>query len=319
MKRRGRLIYFLLILFIAFLPGHAAAASLAETHLGDEVVFGGVFRLSSGETLEGSLVVVGGSANLEEGSRVTGQVVIIGGNLAVNGTIDGSVFGLGGLINIYRTALIRGDVTAPGSALIIEEGAAIFGEVSRGESAPPSVEPPKDTIGQQYRQILSSFISRFLWYTFRVFALSAAAMVVVLIWPEPVSEVSRTIVTKAPLSGGVGLIALISGFMIALILAVMIVFIPVSFILLVAMMLLGYYGWIALGLETGVRLASLLRVEWPPAIAAGIGTLLLTALAYSLDVAVFSLACVGWIPSFVLFVLGLGGVLMTFISKRQAT
>jgi hypothetical protein len=83
--------------------------------------------------------------------------------------------------------------------------------------------------------------------------------------------------------------------------------IPVSLLGILALIIAGVFGWIALGLEVGKRLASLFKMEWPLAVAAGLGTFLLSLVVNGIGF----IACIGWVAPFLVTIIGLGGVILT--------
>jgi hypothetical protein len=74
------------------------------------------------------------------------------------------------------------------------------------------------------------------------------------------------------------------------------------------------FGWIALGLEVGKRLAASVKASWPPLVQAGLGTLLLSLVAQALGLA----PCVGWIVPVLVGFVGMGGVLLSGFGHRPA-
>jgi len=72
------------------------------------------------------------------------------------------------------------------------------------------------------------------------------------------------------------------------------------------------FGWIALGLEVGKRLAHALNVNWSLIADAGLGTMLLSLMANSISFT----PCVGWIVPTVIGFVGMGGVILTILGTR---
>ena len=67
-------------------------------------------------------------------------------------------------------------------------------------------------------------------------------------------------------------------------------------------------GWVALGLDVGRRIAKALKMEWAPAISAGVGTFTL----FFVFVGFRNLIpCLGVVPYFLIGLWGLGVVLLT--------
>jgi hypothetical protein len=67
------------------------------------------------------------------------------------------------------------------------------------------------------------------------------------------------------------------------------------------------FGWIALGLEVGKRLAIALNQEYQPVVMAGLGTLVLSLVVNGINF----IPCVGWFAPFLVSAVGLGGVILS--------
>lgn len=72
------------------------------------------------------------------------------------------------------------------------------------------------------------------------------------------------------------------------------------------------FGWIAIGLELGKRIAVLFKADWAPAVNAGVGTFLLTILTSLFG----AIACVGWVIPTLVILLAAGGVVMTVFGTK---
>jgi hypothetical protein len=68
------------------------------------------------------------------------------------------------------------------------------------------------------------------------------------------------------------------------------------------------FGWIAVGMEIGCRIAKLFNVEWAPAVSAGIGTFVLFFVLGGLGELI---PCVGLLPLIFVGAWGLGAVVIT--------
>jgi hypothetical protein len=80
---------------------------------------------------------------------------------------------------------------------------------------------------------------------------------------------------------------------------------------LLAALLLGF-GWVALGVEAGRRLAAGLEQDWQPVVQAGIGTFLVAIVAYAMGLTPF----IGWIVPILVGFIGMGGVLLSRFGTR---
>jgi cytoskeletal protein CcmA (bactofilin family) len=298
-------LFLALPLVFFFIPTGARAAA----PLDDEVVLGGSYTLGSGQTLQGNLLVFGGSATIEDGARVTGDVILFGGIVVIEGEVDGNVSATGGNLSLGSLAIIHGDVNMLGANIQQEEGSQILGEITiEGEVQTQTL---RDSFaGRAIARVLDM-----LWSLFLLFAFSALAVLIVIFAPNPASRVAQSIVIQPGMSALVGLLTLVVALPVLLILAITILLSPVSFLGLLVLGIAAIFGWISLGLETGNRLAHTFNREWAPAVSAGLGTFLLTFVAFSLEY-VFSWLCIGWIFPTAVGVVGLGAVVLSQFGRQ---
>ena len=92
---------------------------------------------------------------------------------------------------------------------------------------------------------------------------------------------------------------------------------PISVVGYLFMAVLFIFGWTAVGLEIGRRLARMLNKDWALPVSAGVGTFLLTLVWAGISElgGVFVL-CGGWLLLLVPVVLALGSAVMTFFGTR---
>ena len=303
------------------LPAPAYAAPVAD----DQVVFGGDFVLKSGEVLLGDLVLFGGNATLEAGSRVNGDVFLMGGNAEIAGEVTGDVALLGGNVELLATAHVYGDAVAIGGNLIRAAGARVDGQVAEGNEfiGPFDFSWPFDFgfdgvrgIGpvESLRMGFSPVLG-LIWFGFRSLLLAAVAVLVVMFWPQPTDRTGRAAIAQPILGGGLGLLTIVVGPILLLVLAITILLIPVTLIGIVLLLVAGLFGWIAIGLEVGKRLAEAFKWELQPPAAAGMGTLVLTLVIGG--IALVLPWCVGWLAPFLVASIGLGAVMLTRFGSRE--
>ncbi|MCS6908371.1 MAG: polymer-forming cytoskeletal protein [Anaerolineales bacterium] len=309
--RRILLVAVLTALLAALLiPWRVLAGEATES----KVVFGGEFTLHKNEVLNGDLVVFGGTAELQEGSRITGNVAFFGGNLSCQGEIAGDIVGFGGEISLQRTAQVGGDVILFGSAYQQEEGARITGKVLQFESFRPfaavypfRVELPNlDWIVQGWMR-WGSFL-------FRVFAWSALAVLVGLLFPQPLERIANAVRDQGIVATAVGLVSAIIVLASVIFLAVTLVFLPVSLLGLIAAALGWLLGVLGIGLETGRRIAEGLGQSWSSPIAAGVGTFVLVFVVNGVSALI---PCIGWTIPLAVGLVGFGAVVLTQFGLKE--
>jgi len=321
MFRKFTLITILLILLAsvalpdtAFARGSAASANTSQNRreLPDQFVFGDTYTLHSGDTLVGDLFILGGSVTLEENSRVEGNVILVGGSLSIQGAIEKDLVALGGTPTIESTGRIGGDAVTIGSNLsgdtdlvageIITEHSGVFNIKMFDERFP--------TVGVARVPFLWGILSTF----FSVFFMTAMAIGIVLIMPKQTERTARVLVQQPVASGGMGCLTVAIAPIILVALAITIILIPVSLLGAAALVALVIFGWAAIGLGLGKRLAQALHQDWHPAVAAGIGTFGLTLVTLGLSRVII---CVGWMLPFLVSMVALGAVMLVFFGARQ--
>jgi hypothetical protein len=291
------------VLLLAF-PGQV----LAQRPGGDQVVFGGQFTLRDGEILNGDLAVLGGSATLENGSRVNGSVVIMGGSVDIYGEVNGNVSIIGGSAFLGETAHVRGDILTVGGNLTRQPGARVDGSSRRSE--PEDFQLPQITRPGTFLPNLGIDlrpVGNFLWFIFRTLALSALAVLVALFLVSPTHRVTKTMVSQPVISGAMGFLTLIIAPALLVLLAVTIILIPLSLLGFMVLAVALVYGWIAIGVEVGQRMATMFKTEWTLPVSAGLGTLVLSVIAS----VIWQIPCIGWLLVIVVAMIGLGSVVMS--------
>ncbi len=251
------------VILLGLSPRLAYAAGLAD----GRVVFGGSTLVGNDEVVTGDIVVFGGNVTVAQGGRVAGSVVIFGGNVSVAGAVDGDLVAFGGSGNLAGTARVRGQLVTLGAAIHREAGAQVEGGESRVGSGPPDF-----VIGPRWPGLVfvGAPLSRAAGVILNAAVLAALALLVVIFWPDQTARVAET-VARAPLhSGGMGLLTGVAAPVLLVLMAITICLIPLSLLgsLLFAATLL--FGWIALGLLVGNRVA--VALNWQSLSPAAAGT-----------------------------------------------
>lgn len=313
MKSFKLFLYTLLILML-IVPSTVYAKDLLD----DKVIFGGSYTLEESETLNGNLVVFGGTITLEEDSTVNGDVVLLGGTVDARGVVNGSLVGIGGVIQLGEASRVHGDLVTLGASLNREVGAEVSGQVIQGLGMPfrfnlPSemqfdeVSPPNITVSRNP-------ILDVVWFFFRMFIWAALAVLLVIFLSEYLDRMAQAAFDQPLITVGAGLLTAVLAPLAVLALVITIILIPVAFVAVVLLGIAWLLGWVALGLEVGRRIAKMLNQEWAPAIAAGVGTLVLYFVLAGFDELV---PCVGGLPRALVGLWGLGAVFMTYFGTRE--
>jgi hypothetical protein len=300
------LIFIVALAIMAFVP--ASANAQAQVGGDSPIIFGQNYTLNTGQTIK-NLVIFGGNAVIMQDATVTGNIAIFGGNLSISGTVQGGITSFGGNITISDSAVVVGTINAIGGNRFISPNAKV-GEITTNFSQVPFQIP---NVFFPFGQ--SVFINpgiTFIWAIFLSLIMAALAVLIALFLPVPTSNVARTITGEPIISGGVGILTIVVAPAIALVLAITILLIPLALLFVLVFGVTLVFGWIALGLAVGDRMAALFNTRWTIPVSAGIGTLVLSLVANLVlgitGVNFWSLCCIGIPVILLLNMVTLGGV-----------
>ena len=279
---------------------------------GGRIIFGDSFTLESGEVMDGDLVVLGGSVVMERRSRVAGNVVVMGGSARVAGEVNGDVVTFGGNVVLQSTAVVDGDLITIGGNVQRDRGAVVRGNEVEGLEFEglPRIEP--------FPTRLNFDRSGDRWFSsiFNIFgnivvalALAAIGLLVVLFWPKQTEVVGQAVLSAPLPSAGVGLLTGVVAVVLIILLTITICLSPVAFLLGVALLVAGIFGWIAIGLLVGRRLLEAFNVK-------GITSLMAVAAGILLISVLRAIPCLGGIFGFVVGCAGLGAVVLTRFGRQ---
>ncbi|MEX1143579.1 MAG: hypothetical protein WEC16_01970 [Anaerolineales bacterium] len=284
----------LLVLTLLAAPATALAAP-ADRPAADEVIFGDSYTLPAGQVLDGNLIVFGGNVHIEAGATVSENLVVFGGNVDVAGSVAGDMVVIGGNVDLRAGALVEGDLVNPGGNINRETGAEVRGNLVS-----------EFNFGWLRDVRISSGPTWFsgVWQLVQAIGLGVIALLLVLIVPEHLGRTADVINTKPMSAGGLGLLTLVLLPFVLIITLITCVLPPVILLLFIAAYV---FGWVALGLELGRRLADALNADWSLLIQGTLGTFLLSLAAGF----VAWIPCIGWLAGLVLASVGLGATLLS--------
>jgi len=327
MKTKLKTIFILLVLLLV-----PTSNAYAQSPGGDVIRFGENYTLKSGETLNGSLVVIGGNAEIEKDASVakdviliggnlkidgdtSGAVVIIGGNVTISGTISKDVVVVGGQLLLTKTAVVKGDVATMGGQVTKEPGAEVVGNMVN--NAPPIAIPniPNAPNVPNSPNVNINF-NPFWEITVvvgRALAVAAVAMLLTLFMQPQLERVADAIAHQPVMAGGFGLLTLVLTPLVLVIMVITIILIPVAIIVVFIIPLVWLFGIIALGQEVGERFTTAINQTWAPVLATGFGTFLLLLVGGLVGL----IPCVGWLIPFLIGLIAIGGVVLTWFGTRS--
>jgi hypothetical protein len=290
----------------------ATSAFTVTTPQDDKVVFGGTYVLTDGETLTGNLVILGGAVTLEKNSTVQGDAALIGGTLDADGKINGNLVIVGGVAKLAANSVVNKDVFTIGGTLDRAAGSQILGDVDSFGGAPFSLDIPNtpvgpDMPGMPHYPSPVSFLWQVIYFFGSVIFSAAVAMLIALLWSNPTQRVANAIRTNPVGTGGFGCLTLIVAPGLLLLVAITIILSPLSVLGILLLVAAAIFGWTAINLEVGNRLARLFKVDWSAPVAAGIGALVFNLVVFGLAY----IPCLGGTLVFLVLLFALGGVLVT--------
>ena len=321
MKNTFKLFTLMLLLALLILPTSAVYARGSSGGLLDgRVIFGDNFTLESGDTLTGDLVVFGGNVEIEADGIVQGDMVVIGGNVTLDGIVSGSTVIIGGSTTMSETAVVKGDLVTVGGSLTRDPGSEVEGEVITNIPAPdiriPDVQVPDapnpPSPPQPYERIVSSFIN-IGQLLLLILLVTGLAMLTSLFLQPQIERVSQAIIGQPVIAGSVGLLTGVMSPLIFVILAITIILIPVLVLAAAALALAWLFGMIAIGSEVGERFTRAINQTWAPPLTAGLGTFLMMLVVGGIGM----IPCVGWLATFLVALLGVGGVILTLFGTQS--
>jgi hypothetical protein len=328
MKNFTKYVILFVLILTVFWPSPAYAKELFD----DKVVFGGTYTLESGQTLDGNLVIFGGAVTTEADSIVNGDVALIGGVAEIGGEVNGNVVGIGGAVQLTSSAFVNGDLVTIGATLSRADGARVNGQIVNGIGIPFTLEIPDSSITipelpvepiepvvpivpvvpqiPQTPGINWSFnpLLDMMWFFFRTFMFALLAVLVVIFFDKSTGRVSQAAIEQPIITAGAGFLTAVLAPLALIAMTLTIILIPVTLLTVFALVVAWLYGWIAVGLEVGRRIAKLFNMEWAPAISAGLGTFILFLVLGGISELI---PCVGWLPLALVGFWGLGAVIMT--------
>ncbi|MCJ7717297.1 MAG: E3 binding domain-containing protein, partial [Anaerolineales bacterium] len=247
-----------------------------------------------------------------------GDTVVLGGNVTSNGTINGNLVAMGGIVELLDQAQVNGDLTVLGGTFDQSDGAGISGNIITEENVPFEFTWP-ERVGLfdgnfpalQFQQL--PFISA-SWFFFRILIWTGLAILIALFTQDQAAVINRAAFGQPVMSivAGLGVVFVAPLILIALIITILLS--PVSLLGIFALIAAWVVGLVALSIEIGRKLAEALNQSWPTPLMAGLGMFILSLFFNGFNQVV---PCVGWLPRFVLGLWVLGAVTLTRFGTRE--
>lgn len=321
MKIKTRIFTLILLATLVLLPLQAVQAR----GLADGPIIGSNYTLKSGETLNQDLVVFGGSVSIEKDAKVNGAVVLLGGSLTLDGEVTKDVVVMGGAARLGSNAYVHGNLVSFGVAMSRETGSKVDGDVITNPSRPvlphnpavPDVPGVPTATTNNTNPIVQGLI-----VLGQSVMLALLAVLIAMFLPNHMRRVADAAVSQPLVTFGMGLLTLIL-FIVAIVALVLfslfiitlVVTVPLLVFISIGFAAASVLGWLALGMEVGIRIAQMFKSEWPLPLAAGLGVFLLNLVAQSVGF----IPCIGGLLTGILGFVGLGAVVMTRFGIQPAS
>ena len=320
----------ILAFFVLLLPATAFAAESGDKiesgeTINDDLTLYSDTTIEEGATVNGDVAVFGGKLELD--GTVNGDLIVFAGDVEVDGSISGNIAVIGGDLEIDSDAIVSGSCILVGGAMSGTHNC--FNPVSSefnletlqdfatlGEFPVPSAESvaiePSEAIG---------FFSAAISMVFTAIVVGGIAFLVASAVPDRMYEV-RSAVKHSPYSaGGIGILTAIAGSSFLILTSV--VWIPLLAILALVCGLgiflafagafylgaISLIGWSSVGALTAKRFIGQLSDP----VAAGVGT---AAITFALGMLGFALPGLTGFLGFLIFSIGLGGVVLTKLGRQ---
>jgi hypothetical protein len=153
-----------------------------------------------------------------------------------------------------------------------------------------------------------------VYVSLRALAVAALAMLLTLFLQPQLERVADAMVRQPVVAGSFGLLTAVLAPLVLVILIITLILIPVALLAALVLPLAWLFGVIALGQEVGERFTKAINQSWAPVLTAGFGTFLLMLVGGYVGM----IPCVGWLLPFVVGLVAVGGVVMTWFGTRSA-
>ncbi len=294
----------------------------------DVIVYNGDVTVKDGGLIRGNLVVYKGDVDIREGGVVEGDLSAFSGDIDLAGQVGGNVVAWSGDIDLHDSAQVGGDVSVVSGDVAQASGASVGGQIVQGPTLklpgaflPFSTQPDQTiTAVESAARSGPGFLG---WFGRMVGRMFSAAIFLLLmggltagvayVKPSLVEGVARTAQEKTALSLVTGLV---TNFALLILAAVLIITICLWPFPLLALSVLSIMGLAGMGRIVGRYLTDRLALNLHPALATGLGALLLVGIFAPFWVMGGCFRFIAWLGLMVITATGIGALILPWLGGR---
>ena len=283
-------------------PFHAAAGKIeidAPIH-GSTRLAGGKIDFGSGATVSGDASLVGGTVNVD--GAVNGELHAVGGQVTLNGAIGGDATVAAGTLNLGPNARINGKLKFRGGELNQDPAAQVTGGITQHTRDRFHFERHERTPAER-------FLRGWLWTA----GLMVLAALIAAALPGPSRRMAAELRERPWLTPLLGLIALSTVPVAAVLLMVTIIGIPIGLLAIVGYAALLLVGYVWLAVVVGGLLLDRVKPETAALTAWRVGAAVLVVLVLAL---LNRLPIVGGAFVFAAVVIGVGMIVGAVLRRK---
>lgn len=282
---------------------------------GDLAVMGGEVEVNG--LIDGDIAVAGG--NLDINGTIRGDAAVAGGNVNNRGTIQGDLFLVGGTVALDSGSVIEGDITMIGGTVDRDENATVLGEIESVEvEALQRLLPRISKIFRFPKKLPGAGVFPRIFFIAALIVVYIINLLVFLIFPNAIDRIVEKIQLNVWASVGFGLGIEILYIPLIVLFAVSVIGIPLIPVFVLAVFLGALFGFSALSLIVGERVAD--GLKWKITNRAGLFSLgwlsimIIPIIVFLVGPPIFVL---GMVVIYVASTIGLGGVIYALIKKNK--
>lgn len=294
-----RLLALLPLLLLAACTGQSGESEFQSLW----VVLDGTHWVADGTVFNGAIIVLGGEVEVGERAEVNGDVLMITGKITVGGMLSGNLYAIGGDVVLEATAVVRGNLNVGGGQFERAPEARVSGAINIGNA--PELPAVFVLTG-------SPLLDRVLKFLIETLPLMLLAALLARFMPKSLHRMERTVKQYTLVAGATGLLVLLVGLSLLVLMAFTIVLLPVALAGVVALFVTIGYGWVAIGLITGRKLAQALPGQPGLVVLAVLGMLVFRLVLSLLE----PIPVVGTVTVVLTASLGTGAAFITRFGRR---